>query len=322
MVNVIIPTYKARETLPAALDSLVAQTKKMFITSIVQDCDGEDYSDIIEEYRRRGLQIYVFGTPVNGGPGVARQVGLDHNSMCDYVMFMDSDDMLMPRAIDALYREAKGNNADVVISSFMIEQNHQPARLCDSETTPVTWTHGKIYKHKYLIDNKIRFPSDLRLNEDSYFNLVAVNSTKQKFRIPEVTYLWRDNPNSLTRDKQEISFFEKSWEQYILGQARGLVDIERITEGAGPDPGLFAATLNNMYQHFMQAMYHNLDTSTAKEYCKILQASSMFRKAIDTSDFWKVVNEVLRGSMLADDSIIFFKMRFCDWLDEYVLKNV
>ena len=48
----------------------------------------------------------------------------------------------------------------------------------------------------------------------------------------------------------------------------------------------------------------------------------MFRKAIDTSDFWKVVNEVLRGSMLADDSIIFFKMRFCDWLDEYVLKNV
>ena len=37
MVNVIIPTYKARETLPAALDSLVAQTKKMFIVTISQD---------------------------------------------------------------------------------------------------------------------------------------------------------------------------------------------------------------------------------------------------------------------------------------------
>ena len=50
MVNIIIPTYKARDTLPKALDSLVAQTKTMFIVTIVQDCDGEDYSDIIKEY--------------------------------------------------------------------------------------------------------------------------------------------------------------------------------------------------------------------------------------------------------------------------------
>ena len=57
MVNLIIPTYKARDTLPAALDSLVAQTKKMFIVTIVQDADNEDYTDIINEYRHRGLQI-------------------------------------------------------------------------------------------------------------------------------------------------------------------------------------------------------------------------------------------------------------------------
>ena len=49
MVNLIIPTYKARDTLPAALDSLVAQTKKLFIITIVQDADDEDYTDIIQE---------------------------------------------------------------------------------------------------------------------------------------------------------------------------------------------------------------------------------------------------------------------------------
>ena len=38
--NIIIPTYKARETLPKALDSLVAQTKDMFLVTIVQDGDG------------------------------------------------------------------------------------------------------------------------------------------------------------------------------------------------------------------------------------------------------------------------------------------
>ena len=56
IVNIIIPTYKARETLPKALDSLVAQTKDMFLVTIVQDGDGEDYSDIVTEYKRRGLK--------------------------------------------------------------------------------------------------------------------------------------------------------------------------------------------------------------------------------------------------------------------------
>ena len=35
IVNVIIPTWHAKETLPSALDSLVAQTKKMFAITIV-----------------------------------------------------------------------------------------------------------------------------------------------------------------------------------------------------------------------------------------------------------------------------------------------
>ena len=59
MVGVIIPTYKAKDVLPHALDSLVAQTKRMFIVCISIDGDDEDYSEIIEEYKRRGLKICV-----------------------------------------------------------------------------------------------------------------------------------------------------------------------------------------------------------------------------------------------------------------------
>ena len=72
IVDIIIPTYKARETLPKALDSLVAQTKKMFIITIVQDADEEDYSDIIEEYKKRGLSIRLVTLKDNRGPGGAR----------------------------------------------------------------------------------------------------------------------------------------------------------------------------------------------------------------------------------------------------------
>ena len=73
MTNVIIPLYKSHKTLPKLLDSLVAQTKPMFMVTLVNDSDGLDYTEIVNEYKRRGLHISYIVTPENGGPGNARQ---------------------------------------------------------------------------------------------------------------------------------------------------------------------------------------------------------------------------------------------------------
>ena len=65
MVEVGIPIYKAKETLPNALDSLVAQTYKNFSVCLSIDGDGEDYSEIISMYRARGLKIRVINEVTN-----------------------------------------------------------------------------------------------------------------------------------------------------------------------------------------------------------------------------------------------------------------
>lgn len=307
----------ARDTLPQALDSLVAQTKKMFIVTIVQDCDGQDYSDIVEEYKRRGLHIRHVSTPENLGPGGARQYGMDIEKMCDYVMFLDADDMLCPRAIEVLYREAKLKNADLISSSFMAEQMHEPGVCMDVESTPATWTHGKIYKLEYLRKNNIRFLKELRLNEDSYFNLVAVNCTKNKFKIKETTYIWRDNINSLTRNQEDEGFFKKSWEQYIFSQTQGLLDIERIYNTM--PPALIAMTLNNMYMQMMEAIFYKYSLDNAKKISLRLKDCKALQQALETKEFWQTINNVVKGSILKKNSLIFFKMRFCDWLNEFIL---
>jgi len=316
MVNLIIPVYKARETLPRALDSLVAQTKKMFIVTIVQDCDGEDYKKLIEEYRRRGLKIRHLITPENLGPGGARQYGIDSDDMCDYFMFLDADDMLYPRAIDALYHEAKLHNADVISSSFMAEDEHTTINF-PVEDTPVTWTHGKIYRAKYLKDNNIRFLKNLRLNEDSYFNLVAINCTKNKFKLREYTYLWRENKNSLTRKEDRVSFLEKSWSQYVYSQVQGLLDILKLKGDL--TPSLIAATLNNIYSQMMEAIYYKIPIESVKPVCSQLGENKVILDLIDTEEFWRTIYNVVKPSLLTNNTLIFFKMRFCDWLNEYIL---
>lgn len=320
MVDVIIPTYKARETLPKALDSLVAQTKKMFIVTIVQDCDGEDYSDIIEEYKRRGLQIRWISLPDNRGPGGARQAGMDTDKMCDYFMFLDADDMYMPRAVELLYREAKLNDADIAASDFIAEREATPGVLMDVMTIPVTWCHGRIYKAKFLRDNNIRFLEGLRTNEDAYFNLVAHNCTTNKIKIKEITYIWRDNKNSLTRAGGNERFFLETWDSYIRSQVEALLKLIELTGKIDPD--LLGATLLYVYHYWMIAKHYKIINEDVKNELLKLKNNPILINTMLKEKFWHHIVENLKGSVLWGDAIIFYQDRFCDWLKEYIASEL
>ena len=292
----------------------------MFIVTIVQDCDDEDYTDIIKTYKERGLKCRLLKTPQNVGPGMARQYGMDSDRMCEYFMFVDADDILMPRAVEVLSREIQINKKDLVSSDFLVEKNHSTPVLLKASQTPCTWTHGKIYSAKYLRDKNIRFLKDLRLNEDSYFNLVAHNCTKEKIIVPEVTYLWRDNKNSLTR--REGSFFLESWTMYIRSQVEGLLKIIDIL-GSEIDPSLVGLTIINIYKHFMRAIYESADLEEAINIIRKLKDSEVIQDKIDTEEFWRTVAKNLTAcSFKEENELFFFTQRFPDWLNRYVLAEV
>ena len=320
IVDIIIPTFRARETLPKALDSLVAQTKKMFIVTIVQDCDGEDYSDIIEEYRKRGLSIRLLSLPENRGPGGARQAGMDTDKMSDYFMFLDADDMYMPRAVEVLSREIMGHNADIASSNFIAEQKGAPGILMNVFTTPVTWCHGRIYRAKFLRDNNIRFLDGLRVNEDAYFNLIAHNCTDKKIKLEEVTYLWRDNKNSITRDGGKEEFFKRTWKTYIASQVEALPQIIRIKGYVAPD--LLGATLLYVYHYWMIAEHYKVVDIVAEEELLRLKNNPDLIKTLTQEEFWKYIVNNLKGCTIWEDNIVFYKERFCDWMKKYIADSL
>lgn len=214
MINVIIPCYNSTETLPKTLDSLVAQTQSRFLVTVVDDCSEENMLKIVNDYENR-LNISYLRLTENGGPGVARQAGIDNNSMCEYLMFLDADDMLMPQAIEVLNREANKNKPDILVSAF-IQQNKYSIDKIVPSTEAMTWVHGKLYKASFLKENNIRFPDKVRLNEDGSFNTMAFGLTKNIFRTSTITTLWVDNKNSLTRKDKD--FAVTCLPSYIDGQ--------------------------------------------------------------------------------------------------------
>lgn len=132
-------------------------------------------------------------------------------------MFVDADDLLMPRAVEILYRKIVTGGFDIVRSGFLKETSGLEDKVLKATDNIVTWFHGKIYKVSYLKKNNIRFLPELRTDEDAYFNMLAWNGTKNKDYVDEITYIWKDNLSSITRREDKKTYFINHHMDYIHG---------------------------------------------------------------------------------------------------------
>ena len=311
MLEVGVPVYKARQTLPDLLGSLTTQTKKNFIVTLCIDGDNEDYTNIISTYKARGLKIKLLRCEENHGAGVARQYIID-NSICDYITFVDADDLVNPRFVEVLYTEAKLGNYDIVSASFIRENSKGADVLMSSDSNVITWMHGKIYKRQFLLEKDVRFREDLRLNEDAYFNMVAMHATKNKATIDEPLYIWRDYNGSVTRHGGHKNWFEKSYYDYIYGQVEAL---KRIYEINGDIyDSLVSNALKNIYYHYMQARYYGFDEECIDEAISSLKDKVWMKEWLNNSSNWVyVVQTIQAGAVYDEEVVVFYKETFNLW---------
>lgn len=221
-IDIIIPAYKAHNTIFKTLCSIAEQTwvDKIQVT-IVNDCCPEgDYQKIITLFKGQ-LDIKEVKLPKNSGPGVARQFGFD-NTTAQYVMFMDADDCLMgPYIISQMILILKERKDDVIFSNF-IEENLPDEYVPHFQDK--IWMFGKIYQREFLNNNQIKF-SKYRANEDTCFNKMVImahqNKNKDIFFFDEYTYGWNFKEKSITR----VNNGQYTYDQSICGYIDGLIEI-------------------------------------------------------------------------------------------------
>ena len=247
MLNIIIPFYNDSSNVGNAIKSLENQTFKMFVVTVIDDCSSEEESNKLKQILKNSNITYIYEKlETNYGPSVARRTGVNiaFKNNFDYIMFLDSDDMLYPIAAEALYKNAKRKFADVCYSNICVENNSSYDSLKLGKNT--TWTHGKIYSTHFLKNNHINFLDNIRYNEDATFNLLVSFMTDKKYDINTVTYLWRNNKNSLTRSDR-LGFLKKSNKDYIIGQ---LDSLKRIIEHYDKLPINLIYTFINIYRAY------------------------------------------------------------------------
>lgn len=112
-LSIIVPVYNTGAFLATCLDSILSQTGVTIEVIIVNDGSTDDSAKIIREYEQvdeRICSIYQR----NQGLSVARNTGLK-KATGEYILFVDSDDWILPDSLSYYVRLAQQKDVDVVV---------------------------------------------------------------------------------------------------------------------------------------------------------------------------------------------------------------
>ena len=101
--SIIVPMYNAEKYIRICVNSILMQTFQDFELIIVDDCSTDNSYNICRELYGNNEKIHLFRHEKNQGPGIARNLGME-NSRGEYIFFIDSDDAIIPNALEKLHK--------------------------------------------------------------------------------------------------------------------------------------------------------------------------------------------------------------------------
>lgn len=186
LVSVVMPVYNSEKTLLKSAESVLSQSYKNLELILVNDGSKDESLSICRELEKKDPRVRVIDQK-NAGVAEARNTGLDA-LQGEYVMFADSDDLLLPDACQTMV-DALGNNEIVIAHYYLDLGNMQSARglLPGNRSMPekefldalvkrpgtfyfsVLW--NKLYRTELIRKKNLRFDPFLSWGEDFGFNM-------------------------------------------------------------------------------------------------------------------------------------------------------
>ena len=204
-IDVIIPAYNVPDKILSRCLASIAMQECIddVEVTIVDDASTEENYEKVAEKFSGIMKTNVLHMEVNGGPGVARQYGLDHTNN-GLITFVDADDTLANAfALSIMKLVISNGDAAIAICNFdEVRENEGDIFFMPHEDDDV-WVFGKMYRRDFIDENKIRFHPTSRANEDNGFNKICKFCSMKSNRGISVgyrtVYYWHFTNESITR---------------------------------------------------------------------------------------------------------------------------
>lgn len=198
---IVIPVYNAEGYLEACLDSVFAQETQYRFCVVAVDDGSTDASGVILDGYASHENLTIIHQENQGYSG-ARNRALE-TIKAQYVMFVDSDDILPVHAVEALMKPALLYQADLVAGGYtrfdnehVLETVQYGEHVCEvsSHTVP-GYTCMKVIRAE-LLEN-FRFPEGF-LFEDTVLSRLVFPVCSKAYTVPEIVYHYRFHSGSIS----------------------------------------------------------------------------------------------------------------------------
>lgn len=234
-----MPVYNVSAYLKKAIESVLSQSLKDFELFLVDDGSTDDSGIICDEYEKLDSRVKVIHQK-NAGAHSARNNALKY-ACGEYVCFFDSDDYVDSNMLEELYKIAKDNDSELVISGFYINTYYDDKNYIVLDYIPYTRENksidlyddkklfrkyaynnfdrnmfyppwNKLYKLSYLKDKGIAFPITYR--DDFPFVLKVIRDIDRVVFTKKQYYHFIRKRSESETQKYVPNFYEKREEEH------------------------------------------------------------------------------------------------------------
>lgn len=217
MFSVIIPVYKAKDSLKRCVDSWLAQTERNLELVLVDDGSSDGSGALCDELATEDERIRVIHQE-NAGVSAARNAGIG-KAEGDFVLFTDSDDYVAADYLEKMSAAQWEAGSDLVLCGFHhifdgADILKIPGETKTFEMTDFSAEFLELYEKSYLNMpwNKLFkrellgvFDTSLSLGEDLLFNLDYLRKCARVTVVAEPLcyYIQEAGSSTLSSKKRE-----------------------------------------------------------------------------------------------------------------------
>lgn len=208
-ISIIVPVYNVENYLKECLDSLINQCSSNCEIIVVNDGSTDGSLYIAKEYEKKYDNIIKVYDKKNGGLSSARNFGISR-ATGEYLLFVDSDDYLLPNCLEILEKIIDEENIDIIVFSFLegSSDNYKYNMMYNNDICELSKRYivgkpcatNKLCKKSLFLENKIEFLNGVYYEDLATMPKLILHSDKIKF-IKEPLYFYRIRNNSIMNKK-------------------------------------------------------------------------------------------------------------------------
>lgn len=220
LITVVVPVYQVEKYLQRCIDSIINQTYQNLEIILVDDGSKDNSPFICDNNADTDKRIHVIHKE-NGGLSSARNAGIEI-ATGEYIIFIDSDDVIHSGMIEELYHLLKDTDSDIAVCDYKrfrreeeLKEIIQPERVTQvynreealreiygSESVKYVVAWNKLYARELFANVRYKVG---KLNEDEFTTYKLFAKASRIASTNQIYYYYFNNGSSITTNEKYLT---------------------------------------------------------------------------------------------------------------------